>query len=68
MKLSHSRWKMNLGDPSLKMLDPQSEKDLNYRLEKKLLKNQIYNSHILLLIIGLSILIVKFFDIEYGDL
>ena len=49
---------MNPGDPTLKMLDLQRGKDLNYRLERTLPKNQIYNSFILLLTIGLSILTV----------
>ena len=49
---------MNPGDPTLKMLDLLHGKDLNYRLERTLPKNQICNSFILLLIIGLSILTV----------
>ena len=44
---------MNPGDPTLKMLDLQQGKDLNYRLEGTSLKNQIYNSLILLLDIDL---------------
>ena len=49
---------MNPGDPTLKMLDLQQGKDLNYRLEGTSLENQIYNSLILLLTIDLSILTV----------
>ena len=49
---------MNRGDPTLKMLDLQQGKDLNYRLEGTSLENQIYNSLILLLTIDLSILTV----------